>query len=77
MHPMYVNNGEARYASLNSKIKKMKKLFVIAMFSLILIESNAQQQTSFSVTVTGKGQPIILIPGFGCSGDVWKETVDH
>lgn len=55
----------------------MKKLLVIAILSLVLIESNAQQQKSFSVTVTGKGQPVILIPGFSCSGDVWKETVDH
>ncbi|MDB5280481.1 MAG: Pimeloyl-ACP methyl ester carboxylesterase [Ferruginibacter sp.] len=55
----------------------MKKLLVIAILSLVIIESNAQKQKSFSVTVTGKGQPVILIPGFSCSGDVWKETVDH
>jgi N-formylmaleamate deformylase len=55
----------------------MKKLLIIAILGLVLIESNAQQHKSFSVTVTGKGQPVILIPGFSCSGDVWKETVDH
>ncbi len=32
---------------------------------------------AFTVSVTGNGQPIILIPGFSCSGDVWKETVAH
>lgn len=31
----------------------------------------------FSVTVTGKGRPMILVPGLACSGDVWKPTVDH
>ena len=35
------------------------------------------QPTSFSVTVTGQGQPIILIPGYSCSGDVWQEAVAH
>jgi len=30
---------------------------------------------SFRVQVTGHGRPIILIPGFASSGDVWKTTV--
>lgn len=30
---------------------------------------------AFSVKVTGKGRPIILIPGLNCSGEVWDETV--
>jgi len=34
------------------------------------------QQKAFKVEVYGKGQPIILIPGYACSGDVWKATVD-
>lgn len=55
----------------------MKKILAIAILSIIIITTNAQQQKAFSVTVTGKGQPVILIPGFSCSGDVWKETVDH
>src|SRR5262245_53760365 len=29
------------------------------------------------VEVTGKGQPMIPIPGLTCSGDVWRETVAH
>jgi pimeloyl-ACP methyl ester carboxylesterase len=33
--------------------------------------------TSFSVQVTGKGRPIIFIPGLGCPGDVWDDTVAH
>lgn len=34
------------------------------------------QQKAFKVEVYGTGQPIILIPGYACSGDVWKSTVD-
>ena len=34
------------------------------------------QQKAFKVEVYGIGQPIILIPGYACSGDVWKSTVD-
>jgi pimeloyl-ACP methyl ester carboxylesterase len=30
---------------------------------------------SFRVDVTGKGRPMILIPGFASSGDTWKTTV--
>ncbi|GAB4015339.1 alpha/beta fold hydrolase [Spirosoma koreense] len=45
-------------------------LFAVARFAFA-------QPTSFSVSVTGKGQPIILIPGYSCSGDVWTETVAH
>jgi len=55
----------------------MKK---IALISILFFEINslpAQTNKAFTVTVTGKGKPIILIPGFSCSGDVWKETVDH
>jgi pimeloyl-ACP methyl ester carboxylesterase len=55
----------------------MKKLLTIAILSIVIVNTNAQQIKSFSVTITGKGQPVILIPGFSCSGDVWKETVDH
>jgi pimeloyl-ACP methyl ester carboxylesterase len=33
--------------------------------------------TSFAVRVVGKGRPIILIPGLGCPGSVWDDTVAH
>jgi RNA polymerase sigma factor (sigma-70 family) len=32
---------------------------------------------AFSVEVVGHGDPMILIPGLTCGGDVWKTTVEH
>jgi pimeloyl-ACP methyl ester carboxylesterase len=34
-------------------------------------------QDAFRVQVTGKGQPIILIPGLSSSGETWDTTVAH
>jgi len=34
-------------------------------------------QAPFQVKVTGHGQPMILIPGLSCSGEVWDTTVDR
>jgi len=42
----------------------------------ILISYTAQsQETAFQVKVTGKGDPVLLFPGFSCTGDVWEDTV--
>jgi len=35
------------------------------------------QPTSFSVTVSGSGRPVIFIPGLACDGSIWNETVAH
>jgi len=32
---------------------------------------------AFGVEVHGKGRPVVLIPGLGCPGEVWNETVEH
>jgi N-formylmaleamate deformylase len=32
---------------------------------------------AFGVEVKGEGRPVILIPGLGCPGEIWKETVEH
>lgn len=32
---------------------------------------------AFGVEVSGSGRPIIFIPGLGCPGEVWAETVEH
>ncbi len=52
-------------------MKKHVILFVVGLF--LLVQSNAQQ--AFRVTVTGKGAPVLLFPGFACTGEVFDETV--
>jgi pimeloyl-ACP methyl ester carboxylesterase len=32
---------------------------------------------AFSARVTGHGRPVIFIPGLGCPGEVWDDTVAH
>ncbi len=54
----------------------MKKLLMILVFTLGINLAYSQPK-AFRVAITGKGQPIILIPGYSCSGEVWKETVEH
>lgn len=60
-----------------------KILFKIAVFLMAYaafvstIHAKENNHPAFAVTVTGKGQPMILIPGATCSGDVWKATVAH
>lgn len=39
--------------------------------------ASAATTNSFVVQVTGRGKPMLLIPGLSCGGDVWKTTVDH
>lgn len=53
----------------------MKKLLVL-LFSIFTMTLTTAQNL-FEVSVYGKGEPIILIPGYSCSGEVWKETVNH
>ncbi|HEX4422463.1 MAG TPA: alpha/beta hydrolase [Kofleriaceae bacterium] len=39
--------------------------------------SDPFQPTAFSVEVSGHGRPIIFIPGLGCPGALWRDTVAH
>lgn len=55
----------------------MKQMFLVLVVCLFT-DSIFSQNPSFKVTKTGTGeQAIIFIPGFACSGDVWKETVEE
>jgi pimeloyl-ACP methyl ester carboxylesterase len=51
----------------------------VAALTITLTPHCAAQSTepSFSVKVTGHGPPVILIPGFSCTGAVWDGTVEH
>lgn len=55
----------------------MKTFLFAVLLCVSMVGLCLAQPTSFSVSVTGKGQPIILIPGYSCSGEVWNETVAH
>jgi pimeloyl-ACP methyl ester carboxylesterase len=39
--------------------------------------TEAYAPTSFVDQVDGRGRPILLIPGIGCPGTVWDDTVAH
>lgn len=44
------------------------------LFFLITLSLTAQNK-AFEVSIEGKGQPILLFPGFSCTGAVWESTV--
>lgn len=50
---------------------------LLALCLLVYGNTYAQQYDAFKVKVTGKGQPVILIPGATCGGGEWDETVAH
>jgi N-formylmaleamate deformylase len=55
------------------------QILIIILFSNVSMPAHAQNTNSqaFQVAVTGKGRPMLFIPGATCSGDEWKETVAH
>lgn len=55
----------------------MKNIAFTLLFLFSFGQSFTQNTKAFQVKVLGKGDPIILIPGYSCSGEVWNETVDH
>jgi pimeloyl-ACP methyl ester carboxylesterase len=54
----------------------MKKLIHTIALSLIMIACFSQQP-AIQVTKTGKGDPVIFLPGFITPGSVWNETIRH
>lgn len=47
------------------------------VIALLLLTHFAFTQSAISVIKTGKGNPIIFLPGFTAPGSVWDETVKH
>lgn len=54
-------------------MKTVKKLVVT--LCVVFISFASAQETAFKVEVVGKGAPVLLFPGFSCTGEVWNETV--
>lgn len=52
----------------------MKKI-ILASILFFATLAGALAQPAFTVEVIGTGSPIFLLPGFGCPGSVWDETV--
>ena len=48
-------------------------LLCMVFYMGIILKSQAQY--AFNTEVSGKGPALLLIPGYSCSGEVWKETV--
>lgn len=58
----------------------MMKLFFPRLCLFLCLLSTVATGTDeawFSVKVTGKGRPMLLIPGLSCAGQVWDGTVAH
>jgi pimeloyl-ACP methyl ester carboxylesterase len=53
----------------------MKTKSILLVVLMLLISKSVFSQTAFKVDVKGKGAPVLLFPGFGCTGEVWNETV--
>ena|SRR5690554_822839 len=56
-------------------MKNLILLFISFVFSLSISAKNESQP--ISVEITGKGKPIILIPGFTVPGDIWNPLVKN
>jgi pimeloyl-ACP methyl ester carboxylesterase len=53
----------------------MKKYIFMLLFVVSFGLTNLFSQTSFNVVIKGKGNPVLFFPGFGCTGQIWDETV--
>lgn len=53
----------------------MKTLKRIIIFSFFILTFGLNAQSPFDLEIKGEGQPILLFPGFTCTGEVWDDTV--
>ena len=53
------------------------KTFILSLTFFFIAALSTATPKAFEVKVIGKGQPIIMIPGYSCSGSVWNETAEH
>ena len=48
---------------------------ILIILTILISYTVQSQETAFQVKVTGKGDPVLLFPGFSCTDDVWEDTV--
>jgi pimeloyl-ACP methyl ester carboxylesterase len=54
-----------------------RTLWIVMAIAFLAPVGMAQNQRSFDVEVSGKGAPIIFIPGLSSAGSTWDDTVKH
>ncbi|WP_396149359.1 alpha/beta fold hydrolase [Flavobacterium sp.] len=54
---------------------KTVTFFILSLISSFVTSIYAQK--SFDVLIKGKGEPVYFFPGFGCTGELWNETVEE
>jgi N-formylmaleamate deformylase len=59
-----------------TRLTRRTALLALAL-TLPALAAEAPATTAFSVQVSGKGKPMILIPGLSSAGEVWDETVAY
>ncbi len=55
----------------------MKNIIVLILLSFYLSSYGQDSNKPIEVTISGQGDPVLLIPGFTVPGDAWEETVKH
>ncbi|TMM58908.1 alpha/beta hydrolase [Maribacter algarum] len=53
----------------------MKIFNIVVILSFFISVFGLNAQAPFEVTLKGQGQPVLLFPGFTCTGEVWEDTV--
>ena len=54
-------------------MKTLKSIILVLLF--VTSTTLGAQQKTFNVEVKGHGDPILLFPGFTCTGEVWNDVV--
>jgi pimeloyl-ACP methyl ester carboxylesterase len=62
---------------LKRVLKPLASGLVVALAVLTGLSAQAAQPTAFTIQVSGKGRPMVLIAGLASSGAVWDSTVAH
>ena len=60
---------------MKKKILALSMLVVLFLSTGNCLFAQTQIEKPFSVKVTGKGEPMLFIPGLTCSGTVWDATI--